>query len=114
MQPRPIVLLAALALALPAAAEDPRGGRPGAPEVDVIVPLDPREHDRLHWFDGEPHHLAPGTVSIDAPPYVCDRDGRTFTDRDAFTAHLRRAHGRDPSTPRRRGWSGSLPPVTPD
>jgi hypothetical protein len=93
MQPRAIVLLAALALALPVAAEEPRGGRPGRPEVDVIVPLDPREHDRLHWFDGEPHHLAPGTVTIDAPPYVCDRDGKTFTDRDAFTAHLRRAHG---------------------
>jgi hypothetical protein len=91
MQLRALVMLAAFALALPAAAGEPRGGR--RPDVDVIVPLDPREHDRLHWFDGEPHHLAPGTVTIDVPPYVCDRDGRTFTDRDAFTAHLRRAHG---------------------
>jgi hypothetical protein len=92
MRPGAISLVAALALALPAAAQEPTGGRDGRPDVDVVIPIDPREHDRLHWFDGKPHHGVPGTVTIDAPPYVCDGDGKTFTDRDAFIAHLRRAH----------------------
>ncbi|HLK12525.1 MAG TPA: hypothetical protein VKW76_14205 [Candidatus Binatia bacterium] len=91
MRLRAIVLLAALAL--PAAAQQGAGQRPGGRTgIDVVVPVDPYEHDRLHWFDGQPHHLVPGTVTIDAPPYVCDRDGETFTDQEAFAAHLRSAH----------------------
>ena len=79
----------ALLLATVASAADPL---PGRPEVNVFIPVDPREHERLHYFDGQPHHLVPGTVTINGAPYHCDVDGKRFTDRDAFVAHLRSAH----------------------
>jgi|SRR5581483_7716882 len=62
------------------------------PRVDAVVPVDPHEHERLHFFDGRAHHVLPGTVTIDRDPYVCDVDGRRFEAEDAFVAHLRTAH----------------------
>jgi len=59
---------------------------------EVVIPIDPQEHERLHYFDGRAHHTVPGTVTINEPPYRCDLDGRPFTDRDAFVAHLQSTH----------------------
>lgn len=86
-----LVLLAVLVV--PARAEERRRHRrPQRPDVDVWVPVDPHEHDRLHYYDGEYHNLVPGTVAINGPAYLCDVDGRRFADREAFVAHLRTAH----------------------
>jgi hypothetical protein len=87
-------LLAALVLllaALPAAGDGPP---PAArrPDVNVILPVDPYEHERLHWFGRRGHHLVPGTVTIDREPYRCDVDRRRFRKEDDFVAHLRTVH----------------------
>jgi hypothetical protein len=84
-------LLAALCL-LAAAVPGAAGDRGRSPDVDVLVPVEPYEHERLHYFGRRHHHLVPGTVTINREPYVCDLDGRRFTDREAFIAHLRVAH----------------------
>ena len=76
-------------LAVPALGDDRRLPRP---DVEAIVPVPPYEHDRLHWYDGRLHHLAPGTVTINGKPYVCDLHRRAFGDRDRFVAHLRIEH----------------------
>jgi hypothetical protein len=91
---RALAFLACL-LAGAARAEDARPGVVGGarrPDVDVVVPVDPHEHERLHWFDGQPHHLLPGTVTIGKAPYVCDVHRRRFSSEDAFVAHLRLVH----------------------
>jgi hypothetical protein len=74
--------------ALPTLAGEPRT----RPDLDVVVPVNPTEHERLHYFGRRDHHLVPGTVTINGAPYVCDADGKRFTDRDAFVGHLRAAH----------------------
>jgi hypothetical protein len=81
---------ALVVLALAAAARAEPGRR--APDVDVLLPVEPREHRRLQWFDGQPHHLLPGTVTVDGPPYVCDLDDARFRSEDDFVAHLRGRH----------------------
>jgi hypothetical protein len=68
----------------------------GRPNVDVVVPVPPYEHERLHYFGRRDHHLVPGTVTINADPYVCDLDKKHFRDRDHFVDHLRRAHHVEP------------------
>src|SRR5947208_14324085 len=85
------VLFLALALG---PARPCRGADPGPPPpgVEAIVPVEPEEHERLHYFGRRHHHLVPGTVTIDRPPYVCDVDGRQFTQGDDFVAHLRAVH----------------------
>lgn len=65
------------------------------PRVEAIVPIEPREHERLHWFGRRDHHVVPGTVTINASPYACDLDQRRFRERDDFVAHLRVAHHAD-------------------
>jgi hypothetical protein len=75
-------------LAVGTAADD----RAERPRVDAIVPVPPTEHQRLHYFGRRHHHLVPGTVTINRPPYACDRDGKVFRDEDAFVAHVRTAH----------------------
>ncbi len=82
-------VLLVLAVAITAAAEDRPKTRA---DVDVIVPVPPFEHQRLHYFGRRDHHLVPGTVTINGAPYVCDLDRRRFSDRDRFVAHLRTAH----------------------
>ena len=72
-----------------ARADEPRRARP---DVDVYVPVDPHEHERLHYFGRRDHHLVPGTVTINASPYVCDLDQRRFRERENFVAHLRAVH----------------------
>ena len=67
------LVLGALMLAVAARADDFGRRRP---DVDVFVPIPPEGHERLYWSDGRPHHLVPGTVSINGKPYVCDLDGR--------------------------------------
>ena len=88
MRPLGVAILV-LTAALPVLAEGPRVRT----DVDVVVPVAPTEHERLHYFGRRDHHLVPGTVTINGAPYVCDVDGRRFTDRDAFVAHLRATHG---------------------
>ena len=90
------VRLVVLALVLVAAVArgdgpDPTGRR--QPDVDVVVPVDPHEHERLHWFGRRGHHLVPGVVTIDREPYRCDVDKLRFRKEDEFVAHLRTAHG---------------------
>lgn len=93
---RAAAALLLLLAGVPAIAGDRRHGR-GRPDVDVFVPVDPYEHERLYWSDGRDHHALPGTVTINGSPYICDPDGTRFEDRDAFLYHLRRAHGVDPA-----------------
>jgi hypothetical protein len=88
------LLLAAFALlalvAIDAAhADDLRRRRD---DLDVVVPVDPHEHERLHWFGRDDHHVVPGAVTINRAPYVCDVEGKEFRRRDAFVAHLRLVH----------------------
>lgn len=68
--------------------------RPGVgADVDVFVPVDPYEHERMYWKRRSDRHLVPGTVSIDGEsPYVCDLDDATFDDREKFVAHIRLRH----------------------
>jgi len=66
-------------------------GRP-VPNVDAWIPVDPGPHGDVYWFDGRTHHGAPGTVTINRPGYVCDRDHRAFSRREDFVAHLQRKH----------------------
>jgi len=66
-------------------------------DLDVVVPVVPEEHERLHFFDGRDHHVVPGSVTINGSPYICDRDGARFEDRDVFLFHLRTAHGVEPA-----------------
>jgi hypothetical protein len=63
--------------------------------VEAIVPVDPYEHERLHFFGKRDHHVVPGTVTINAAPYVCDLDARRFREQDDFVAHLRTVHRAD-------------------
>ena len=65
-------------------------------DVDVVVPVDPYEHERLHWFGRDDHHVVPGTVTINRAPYACDVEGMEFRRRDAFVAHLRLVHHLSP------------------
>jgi hypothetical protein len=81
----------AVALSLPAAAA--AGGEHG---IDVIVPLAPYEHQRLHFFGRRHRRLLPGTVTINRAPYVCDLDRARFRDGEAFVAHVRTAHAVPP------------------
>ena len=81
------ILVALIVAATPTLARDGSGV-----DVDAIVPVDPHEHQRLHFFDRRSHHLVPNTVSIDGKAYVCDVDGKTFGDQDEFVAHLRSIH----------------------
>jgi hypothetical protein len=90
-------LLLLVASTAPAVADDRGRGRDRGADVDVVVPVDPYEHQRMYWSDGQEHHSVPGTVTINGSPYICDLDGARFTDRDAFLYHLRRAHHVDPS-----------------
>lgn len=89
------VLLAIAAVACiggAALAGDHRGGRDRT-ELDLFVPIDPWEHERLYWKRRSDRHLVPGGVSIDGEsPYVCDLDDERFTDRERFVGHLRRDH----------------------
>ena len=80
-----------LAIGAPAGAQT-RTSEPRS-KVDVIVPVPPVEHERLHWFGHRDHHAVPGTVTIDRTRTACDVDRTSFTDRYAFVAHLRSAHG---------------------
>lgn len=91
-------MLAALVLAALAVADarDPRA------DVDVLVPVDPHEHERLHFFGKRDHHVVPGMVTINGTPYVCDLDGSGFKKRDDFEAHLRSAHRVDADAIRAR------------
>lgn len=95
---RLVVVLALLLGAAPARADGPAQGagadqasRP-RPDVDVVIPVEPYEHERLHWFGRRGHHLVPGTVTIDQEPYRCDVDKLRFRKEDEFVAHVRTAH----------------------
>jgi hypothetical protein len=66
-------------------------------DLDIFVPIDPYEHDRLYWKRKSDRDLVPGGVSIDGEPrYVCDLDDEKFDDRQEFVAHLRLKHGVPP------------------
>jgi hypothetical protein len=63
------------------------------PDLDIFVPIDPYEHERLYWKRKSDRDLVPGGVSIDGEPrYVCDLDDEKFDDRERFVAHLRLEH----------------------
>ena len=65
----------------------------GRVDLDVVVPIDPHEHERMHWFGRRDHHVVPGTVTINRAPYVCDAHQREFRTRDGFVGHLLKGHG---------------------
>jgi len=89
---RLVVVLALLLGAIAARGDGPDQSGRRQPDVDVVVPVDPHEHERLHWFGRRGHHLVPGTVTIDKEPYRCDVDKLRFRKEDEFIAHLRTAH----------------------
>jgi len=95
-------LMLVLAAVISSAADDSpsAGTSPGnssaRPRVDAVVPIPPTEHERVYYFGRPDHHLVPGTVTIDADPYICDAHRLRFKDRDDFVAHLRTAHGLPP------------------
>lgn len=87
------VVAFALLLAVAARADDPAVKPHATPDVDVVVPVDPHEHERVYWFGGRGRHVVPGSVTINTrDPYRCDVDGRRFPTEDEFVAHLRSAH----------------------
>jgi hypothetical protein len=86
-------LVALLAVAVTGAADDRRRDRP---ETHVIVPVDPNEHERVHFF--RRHRGIPCSVTINRAPYVCDADRREFPDREAFFAHLQTEHPGGPES----------------
>ena len=51
----------------------------------------------MHYFGRRHRHLVPGTATINGMGYICDLDGKRFTDRDVFVAHLRTAHHTAPA-----------------
>ena len=51
----------------------------------------------MHYFGRRHRHLVPGTATINGMGYICDLDGKRFTDRDVFVAHLRTAHHTPPA-----------------
>ena len=91
---RVALLIACLLLPLPAHAQDLV--RPKT-QVDAIVPVPPTEHGRVYYYGRRYHHLVPGIVTINRPPYVCDLDHRSFAVEDDFVAHLRQAHAVPPA-----------------
>ena len=90
---RLVLMTAALVAVVTGVARAENRTQRGRVDLDVVVPIDPQEHERLHWFGRrDHHHLVPGTVTIDRAPYVCDAHRRRFSDRDRFVAHLRGVH----------------------
>ena len=87
------LVLILLALTRAVAAEDAPRTRV---DLDVLIPVPPVGHQRLHYFGSRRHHLVPGTVTINGSPYVCDLDHLHFVERDAFVAHLRTVHHTPP------------------
>jgi hypothetical protein len=61
--------------------------------LDIWVPIDPYEHERTWYMHRSDRSLVPPAVSIDGEPYVCDLDGKRFSDREKFVGHLRGDHG---------------------
>ena len=86
-----------LAFALPAHAQEsqgtPRAPRGGA-ELFIEIPLKDYSTGVVFPFGGS-HHTVPGVVTVNAAPYYCAPHRRSFADRAAFVAHLRKAHGLD-------------------
>jgi hypothetical protein len=84
-----VALLLGLAIAVAYAEDRRRFDR----DLDVIVPIDPHEHERVYWFaHPERRVVLPGTVTINGAGYVCDVDRRRFRRQDEFIAHLRLVH----------------------
>jgi hypothetical protein len=84
---RVVVALFALVVAASASAANPM-----KPRLDVVVPVDPYEHERLHYFGRRSDLPVPNAVTIDGAAYACDVHTLRFRDRDGFVAHLRTAH----------------------
>ena len=91
-----LVRLVSVAMLLAFAASLSAAGDRARTDVDVIVPVPPTEHQRLHYFGRRNHHLVPGRVTINARPYVCDLDKKSLIDRDEFVAHIRTVHHTPP------------------
>jgi hypothetical protein len=89
---RRAALLVLLAAALAAADDGRRSNRRRDRDVDVVVPVDPTQHDRMQWFDGRPHGLVPRVIAVNKSPYRCDADGRKYETEDDFLYHLRSIH----------------------
>ncbi len=69
----------------------PSRHRPGVylevePSDEIFGPQD------LYFF-GKKRVDVPGSVAVNVPPYACDVEGNTFSDKAEFTAHLRMSHG---------------------
>jgi hypothetical protein len=86
---RVLLVAVLISVAASARADEPRKARPS---VEAFVPVDPYEHERLHYFGRRDHHFVPGTVTINKAPYACDLDQRRFRKREDFVAHLRAVH----------------------
>jgi len=86
--------LAALLLGLAIAVAHAGDRRRFDNDLEIFVPIDPHEHERVYWFaHPERRVVLPGTVTINKAGYVCDIDDRRFSRQQEFIAHLRLVHG---------------------
>ena len=60
--------------------------------VPVPPPAEPYRDPGVQFF-GRNRVEVPGAVTVNAAPYICDLDRRTFDDKQSFVAHLKAAHG---------------------
>jgi len=69
----------------------PMGQQPG-----VYLEIEPPDEifgpQELYFFGGKRVDV-PGSVAVNVPPYVCDVEGNSFSDKAEFAAHLRMSHG---------------------
>ena len=86
---RPLLVALLLVGAAGALADDRARSRT---DLDVVVPVDPHEHERLHYFGRRGDLPVPNVVSINGDAYVCDVHALGFRERDPFVAHLQTAH----------------------
>jgi hypothetical protein len=71
-------------------------GLPRRPQPGVYLEIKPPEEifgpPEVYFF-GKKRVDVPGSVAVNVPPYVCDVEGDTFSDKAEFAAHLRMSHG---------------------
>jgi hypothetical protein len=69
----------------------------GGSAVRLHIPAPPPDgvyEQQAPQFFGRERVEVPGAVAVNVPPYVCDVDGKTFSTKKDFVAHLQTSHGK--------------------
>jgi len=69
---------------------------PGRQQPGVYLEVEPPDDifgPQDVYFFGKKRVDVPGSVAVNVPPYACDVEGDTFSDKAEFAAHLRMNHG---------------------